>query len=236
MPGDILPDRETRDRPEIMKKIAGLLQRKRWLRNLLVAGGVLVALGLLAFAFRVQILTGIGSYLIVGDQLHPADILFVLNGDPDSRPFRAAELYQQGLAPRIVIARSENQPIVDLGLVRNETDISIGVMESLGVPAADILTLQMPGGVTSTFDEATLLRQYVEEHDVHSVILVTSAFHTRRARWIFLRELHGLPVTLEMAAAPNHGFDATNWWQSEYGLITVNNEYLKLFYYLWKYR
>jgi uncharacterized SAM-binding protein YcdF (DUF218 family) len=210
--------------------------KKRWLRNLLGAGATLLVLGLLAFVFRVRILTGIGGYLIVGDPLQPADLIFVLNGDPDSRPFRAAELYDQGLAPHIVIARSENQPTVDLGLVRNETDISVGVMESLGVPAADILVLQMPGGVTSTYDEASLLRQYVEEHDAGSVILVTSAFHTRRARWIFRRELAGLPVTLEIAAAPNHGFDQTNWWTSEYGLITVNNEYLKLFYYLWKYR
>jgi uncharacterized SAM-binding protein YcdF (DUF218 family) len=219
-----------------MKKIAGLLQGKRWLRNLLVAGAVLILLALLAFALRVRILTGIGSYLVVEDDLHPADVIFVLNGDPDSRPFRAADLYEQGLAPRILIARSENQPTVDLGLVRNETDISVGVMESLGVPAADILTLQMPGGVTSTFDEAALLRDYVQSHEIHSVILVTSAFHTRRARWIFERELAGLPVTLKMAAAPNHGFDQTNWWQSENGLITLNNEYLKLFYYFWKYR
>jgi uncharacterized SAM-binding protein YcdF (DUF218 family) len=219
-----------------MKKATPRFSRKPWLRALLVAGAVLLALGLLAFAFRAQILTAIGSYLVVQDNLHPAEVLFVLNGNPDNRPFRAADLYKQGLAPRVVIARSENQPTVDLGMVRNETDISIDVMESLGVPAVDILTLEMPGGVTSTFDEAVLFRQYAEQEGVRSVILVTSAFHTRRARWIFQRELAGLPITLETAAAPQAGFDQTNWWQSEGGLITVNNEYLKLIFYFWKYR
>ena len=206
------------------------------LRKLLLAGGGLLLLLILAYAFRTRILTGIGSYLVVEDELHPAEIIFMLNGDPDSRPFRAAELYQQGLAARIVIPRSENQPTVDLGLVRNETDISVDVMEALGVPPEDILVISIPGGVTSTLDEAVVLKDYVLANQVRSVILVTSAFHTRRARWIFERRLEGLPVTLETAAAPQAGFDQTNWWQSENGLITLNNEYVKLIFYSWNYR
>ena len=96
-----------------------------------------------------------------------------------------AELYEQGLAPLIVIARSENTPIVDLGLVPNDTDVSVGVMEKLGVPPEKIIILPFPGGVTSTFDEAAALRKYLEAHQVRKIILVTSAFHTRRASWIF---------------------------------------------------
>jgi uncharacterized SAM-binding protein YcdF (DUF218 family) len=202
----------------------------------LFAAGALVLLALLAVAFRIPILTGLGSYLVVEGELEPADILFVLNGGPDTRPFRAAELYRQGLAPRIVIPRCENRPVVELGLVRNETEISVDVMKALGVPAGDIVTLQVEGGVTSTFDEAVLLREYVRANEVRSVIVVTSAFHTRRSRWIFERELDGLPVTFEMAAAPHPGFDQTNWWQNEDGLIMLNNEYLKLLFYLWNYR
>jgi hypothetical protein len=48
--------------------------------------------------------------------------------------------------------------------------------------------------------------------------------------------LAGLPVTLEMVAVPYAGFDQTNWWKNETGLITLNNEYIKWFYYLFKYR
>ena len=218
-----------------MKRNADLPHKSRLLRNILIAGVVLLLLVIFAYAFRTSILTGVADYLIVSDKLQSADILFLLNGDYNTRPFYASDLYKQGLAPTIVIARSENTPAVDLGLVRNDTDIAVGVMEKLGVPAGKIFVLPIPGGVTSTFDEAGALKQYIDANGVHSVILVTSAFHTRRAKWIFGRELAGLPVSLEMAAAPYPTFDQTNWWHNETGLITVNNEYIKLVFYFFKY-
>jgi uncharacterized SAM-binding protein YcdF (DUF218 family) len=190
----------------------------------------------LAFAFRSQILTGVADYLIVSDKLQPADVIVLLNSDVNTRPFRVSELYKQGLAPLILIARSESTPTVDLGLVPNDTDISVAVMEKLGVPADKIIILPFPGGVTSTFDEANAVRQYVTAHQTRRIILVTSAFHTRRARWTFEKTLAGLPVNLEMVAVPYAGFDQTNWWKNETGLITLNNEYIKWFYYLFKYR
>jgi len=208
---------------------------KYTLRNILATGAVLLLLVILAFAFRTQILTGIAGYLIVNDRLQPSDVIVLLNSEVDTRPFRASELYQQGLAPMIIIARSESTPTVALGLVPNDTDISVAVMEKRGVPADKIIVLPFPGGVTSTFDEAAAVRQYVQAHSAYRIILVTSAFHTRRARWIFEKALAGLPVRLEMAAVPYAGFDQTNWWKNETGLITFNNEYVKLFYYLFKY-
>jgi len=203
---------------------------------LLAAGVVVVLVCLLAFALRVPILVGLGNGLIAEDELHPAEIIFLLNGDFNTRPFHAAELYERGLAPRIVIARVEPSPAETLGLIPNETDISVRILEMQGVPPEAITVLPVPGGVTSTYDEAAMLHDYVVEHGSGRVILVTSAFHTRRAGWIFGRALEGLPVTLEVAAAPNPGYEATDWWQNEGGLIAVNNEYVKLFYYLIKYR
>ena len=211
-------------------------QPKHTLRTVLATGAVFFLLVVLAFAFRSPILTGIADYLIVSDKLQPADVIVLLNSEVNTRPFRASALYQQGLAPVIVIARSESTPTVDLGLVPNDTDVSVAVMEKLGVPADKIVILPFPGGVTSTFDEATAIRQYVIAHQTHRIILVASAFQSQRARWIFEKVLAGLPVTLEMAAVPYAGFDQTNWWKNETGLITLNNEYIKWFYYLFKYR
>lgn len=210
--------------------------RKRLLQRVLLAGIVLVLLIALAYAFRSQILTGMADLLVVNDPLQPADMIFVLNGDYNTRPFRASELYEQGLAPVIVIAKAEMLPAEKLGLAPNDTDVSINVMKKLGVPPEKIVVLPVEGGTTSTFDEAIALRQYIESHNIRSLILLTSAFHTRRAKWIFDRELAGLPVRLEVAAVPHYGFDESNWWQSEDGLITLNNETIKLAYYFLKYR
>jgi uncharacterized SAM-binding protein YcdF (DUF218 family) len=228
-------DRQVKADPAA-KNPAGAGRRRRTAWGLPVTAGLLVLLVGLAFIFRARLLTAAAEYLVVDDSPRPAEILFLLNGDYNTRPFQAARLYQQGLAPRIVIARVEGQPADVLGLVQNETSISVAVMEKLGVPADKILILEVPGGVTSTYDEAVVLRDYVRQNSIHSVLLVTSAFHTRRARWIVTRELAGLPVTLEVSAVPYGGFDATNWWRSENGLIALNNEYIKLFYYFWKYR
>lgn len=202
----------------------------------LAAGlAVLLLLGLV-FVFRAPLLTAVAEGLIVNDPPQPADIIFLLNGDYNSRPFWAADLYEQNLAPLVVIARSEDTPAVKLGLIPNDTDISVSVLEKNGVPADKIVVLSWPGGVTSTFDEAAALHQYVNMTDISRVILVTSEFHSRRAKWIFGRELSGLPVRLEMAAVPYSTFDKTNWWKNENGLITLNNEYIKLVYYFFKYR
>lgn len=202
-----------------------------------IAAAVLLALLIGAYLFRTPLLTGLAEILIVDSQpLTPADLIFVLNGDYNTRPFRTAELYQQGYAALVLIARSEETPASELGLVPNETDLSIQVMERQGIPADRIVVLSVQGGVTSTYDEAVALRQYLEIGRQGHVILVTSAFHTRRALWIFQRELSALDVTLEMVAVPDLHFDQTNWWRNENGLITLNNEYIKLFYYLWNYR
>jgi len=208
---------------------------KRFLHGIIAAGAVLLLLAFLTLVFRAQILTGIANLLVVNDPLLPSDIIFLLNGDYETRPFCAAELYQQGLAPLVVIAKTEDLPAVQLGLVPNDTDIAVGVMKRLGVPPEKIIVLTVEGGVTSTLAEAIALHQYVAANEVHSLILVTSAFHTRRAKWILERELAGLPVRLEVAAVPYSYFDASNWWQYETGLITLNEEYIKLIYYLVKY-
>ena len=198
---------------------------------------VIVLVCLLTYSLRVPLLTGLANYLISTDvPLEKADMIFVLNGDYDTRPFYSSDLYQQGLAPIVAIAQTESSPSELLGLVNNPTDIAVEIMKLSGVPADKLLVLNNSGLVTSTFDEASTLRQYVEANNIRSVIMVTSAFHTRRSRWIFERELAGVEVKLEVAAAPYTNFDASNWWQYEEGLINLNNEYIKLIFYMIKYR
>ena len=208
------------------------LLKKRWLRLFLLTCVFLLLLTILAYALRVQILTGLASFLIVDDPLHHADIIFVLSGDVNNRPFHASELFKQGLAPQIVMAQEEDSPAVEIGLFPNGTDVMVEVIKKQGIPAKNITVIHAAGGATSTFDETQLLRGYVENNNIERVILVTSAFHTRRAKWIFNRELAGTGVTLEMSAAPQWKFNETDWWQEERGLIMLANEYIKLVYYV----
>ena len=158
------------------------------LKKIAIVLVILLAVGMLLFIFRVPILTSVADYLVdTDDPLQPADLIFVLNGDVNTRPFYAAELYQQGLAPRVAIAQSENSPSVELGLMENVTDIAVQVMILKGIPEQSLFVLNDNGPVTSTFDETDALLRYIQANNIKSLILVTSDFHTHRSRWILLK-------------------------------------------------
>src|SRR5438105_4849481 len=76
-----------------------------------LAGGVYVC--------RLPLLVQAASFLVIGDELKPAGLLMVLNGDPNVRPFKTYDLYRRGLAPKVLIARAENSPMNGLQLIPN---------------------------------------------------------------------------------------------------------------------
>jgi uncharacterized SAM-binding protein YcdF (DUF218 family) len=210
--------------------MAHIFSRKRLI---LLVLPVLMLAGL--YVFRANALTAIGNFLVVRDKLEPADIIFLLNGDPTVRPGHAAELFRQGMARKVVIARAEDSEGVQFGAYPNVTDTNIIMLKRLGVPESSIVELRPPNGVKHTKDEADALRGYARENAVHSVIIVTSDLHSRRARFIFKKVLSGSPIRVMLAPIPDRNYGADDWWKQEEGLIGCQNEYLKLAYYYFKY-
>jgi uncharacterized SAM-binding protein YcdF (DUF218 family) len=197
------------------------------------AAAVIVAI-VIAFAvlqLRTTLLMQVARYLVIEDPLQNSDAIFLLNGDFNRRPFHASELYRNGFARRIIIARAEDSPSVKLGVTQNTTDLSVQTLKKLGVPAGAIIELRPPGGVTSTYDEATALREYVVRSKPLNIILVTSEFHSRRASWTFHHVLDGTASRLMLSPVSDSKYTVTNWWRQEDGLIACQNEYLKLFFY-----
>ena len=71
---------------------------------------VLLVLGLLAVAgyiFRAPLLRGAARAWVVNDQLTRADVIVVLGGGMETRPFEAARLYHLGLAPKILLTATK---------------------------------------------------------------------------------------------------------------------------------
>ncbi len=203
-------------------------------RKVLVAMGAMIGVLILLFVLRAPILTAVGNFLIVRDRLEPSDIIFVLNGDVATRPYQVARLLKQGMSDKVVIARTEDSMAVDAGVQPNITDMSIAIMKRAGIPGDKIVQLPIPGGVTSTFEEATALREYIRRNSLQRLIVVTSAIHTRRAGWIIHKALGGIPVKIMMSPAPDPRYTTGTWWRQEDGLIGCQNEYIKLIYYLVK--
>lgn len=189
----------------------------------------LAVLALLLFALRVPILVGIARIVEVHEPPLRSDLILLLGGDARmaGRAQHAASLYQRGFAPRVVVARSENPPAAFLGLYPNDTDVNVGILRHAGVPDSAILVITAPHGAASTVDEGRLLAWYLRRHPAERVLLVTSEYHTRRARWAIRRGLDGLPVEIRVSGARDPRFYAGNWWRSEAGLLAYFEEYVK---------
>src|SRR5437870_1290699 len=67
---------------------------------------LLLVLGLPLILFRDPLLTSLANYLIVSDPLEKADVIAVLSGTATTRCPKAAELFLNGWAERIVMTKS----------------------------------------------------------------------------------------------------------------------------------
>lgn len=201
----------------------------KWLRNLLV----FVAVVLLLFALRVPILKGLSSYLTKTDAPQKVDVIFVLSGAAYDRGMKAADMYKQGCAPRIVCTGgNKDGNALALGREYLECELTRSAVLLTGVDSSVVTTL--PEG-TSTFEESEAIEKYCIDRNIRSCIVVTSLFHTRRVASTVKKRLERAGIDTYLVGAPSRFYEPTAWWKSEYGLLDVNNEYVKLAYYLVKY-
>jgi len=80
-------------------------------------------------------------------------------------------------------------------------------------------------------EEALLLKSYCEEHKLRSFVIVTSAYHSRRARWMFQRVVGAQGIEVGIDPASNENQPAATWWLHLSGWKSVPPEYVKLLYY-----
>jgi len=179
---------------------------------------------------------GAGAFLVARSELASADVLVLLSGAPNytERAQRAAELWHEHRAPRIVLTNDGTRGPWSQAEQRNPFFYERTLAELLraGVPKESVYVL--PQQVSSTYDEANEVRKYAEANGVRSVLVVTSAYHSRRALWTYRRVFNDNKFVIGMspAAAPNPAV----WWLTVEGWRTVPVEYVKLIYYWIHYR
>ena len=181
----------------------------------------------LGYLFRVQLLTSLANVWVVNDTLGRSDAIVILAGCAESRPACAAKLYNAGLAPRIlytdvkiVSGKPQSQEIKEF-------------LKTAGIPESVCTVIGRQAA--NTWDESQLVRDWVQRNNAHSVIIVTDIFHTRRARWLFVKQLAPIHVNVEIAAAINPAYQESNWWHFKDGIKSFEHEFCGLFYYWLKY-
>lgn len=178
--------------------------------------------------------------LIVSAEIPRADAIVVLAGSSTyvERTRRAAEIFRERRAAKVLLTDDGDAGGWSNELERNPRFVERAADElaRAGVPRGEIEAL--PRTVSSTHDEALLAREYAEARGLRSILIVTSAYHSRRALWTFRRafEGSGVAVGLEPVAVGAQTPAMGTWWLYPRGWQLVAGEYVKLIYYWLRYR
>lgn len=192
---------------------------------------------LLLFLLWLFLAPFLAENLIVEKTLERADAIIVLGGSRTyrERTGKAAELFKNGVAPKIYLtddgefagwSAAENQNPRFVELARRAL-----VADGVAPESIEILEPSVRG----TIDEARILAEKAKSANLGAVLIVTSAYHTRRAFSTFRKVLNENRPALALGiAAPPAGLQTpppASWWLSAFGWQVVAGEYVKSFGY-----
>ena len=177
--------------------------------------------------------------LIVSAPLDSADAIVLLRGSSTyvERTQNAALLYRLRRAPLVLLTDDHTQGGWSSAVQRNPYFVERATDELIkqGVPVEKIRII--PGMPSGTHDEVLVIKDYASAQRLRSLLVVTSAYHSRRA----LRRLHqafagtetvvGLDPVPPGSQTPSPAF----WWLQVEGWRIVGGELVKLVYYRLKY-
>ena len=178
--------------------------------------------------------------LIVTSELQHADAMVVLAGSSTyrERTHRAAQLFHEGRAPKIILTNDNLKSGWSAERERNPLFVerAMDELKQQGVPVDKIEIL--PEGVLSTYDEAVKVRGYATKQGLRAILVVTSAYQSRRAQWTFGRVFRGSDIFLgiEPVTPGEQAPQPSAWWRYRLGWELVPGEYLKMIYYQIHYR
>jgi uncharacterized SAM-binding protein YcdF (DUF218 family) len=178
-----------------------------------------------------RLFLSLGDLLHAEDPLSKADVIYVLGGSRVERVAEAGDLYREGWAPRILLSRQVSEP-AEVRLraegvrIPSELDLQRDILQQLGVPADRIETV--PSEQVATANEVDTLAALVETRSWRRIIVVTSKFHTARARLAMRRRFEPLGREIVMRASRYDSTDLDNWWSNRATLRMVLFEAQKL--------
>lgn len=176
--------------------------------------------------------------LIIEKPLESADAILILGGSSVyiERAQRAAEIYKQGIAPKIILTDDGERAGWSRSEKRNTPYVELAKKELIaqGVEPENIEIIKPRG--SGTIYEAEEFREIAAERNFKRVLLVTSAYHTRRALWTFEKILAdgNTEIGIESAPTGEQTPPPFIWWLSPFGWKVVAGEYIKSAYY-WVY-
>lgn len=189
---------------------------------------LLLLITALALTFIFFFFTFIDQWLIIQDKPDKVDAIVCLGGGSGERLQKVVELYKKGYAPMVILTASD---ITDAEFREFAVDLSKRFLIYKDVPPQSII-LEFESD--SSYSEAKNVKNFMASKGLHSAIIISDAYHMRRASYVFRKVFHDsnpkllfVPAEVELDKGP--------WWINEKSLVYVFNEVLKLGYYWMKY-
>jgi uncharacterized SAM-binding protein YcdF (DUF218 family) len=206
--------------------------KKRSVRAFTALVVVLAMMSPFLWFYREAFLNWPAKILVSRDILdQKVPLMILMMGGPYPRTSHAAGLYKKGMVGKILFAEAEMNAIQDLGLGLSSGAMTDQLLEYFKVPKKDRHFLAHTRN-TSSFEEAEVLLKEVNMRYPHirKILLVTSWYHSSRAKWIFEKvNTYGFKIKSFPTFRPK------SWWKDESSFLSVFNEYLKWIYYLIRY-
>lgn len=165
----------------------------------------------------------IAGRFVVDDPLAPADIVVPLRGGPqetDSRVDEAARLVGKRYAPLLLVDVAA-APVYGIP----EAQLFENYVKQKGVAPDQLRRCESDSD--NTAEEAAAIRSCLLRLGVKEVIIVTSEYHTRRARSILQHAFSGLGIVVRIHPVYNPYYWDSHWWRKRRWAKTFFMEALK---------
>lgn len=181
------------------------------------------------YLVRHPLLRFAGNFWVVDQSADSADAIVILDDDDyqADRATRAAELYKDGRAPRVIASGRFLRPYASIA------DFEARDLADRGVPMNAIVRLTHRA--TNMREEAFAISQLLSSSGWKRVLLVTSNYHTRRSRYICERAFPE-GTFLHVVAAPDSEYDPNRWWQNRVGAKIFLHESAGMLVAMWEMR
>jgi uncharacterized SAM-binding protein YcdF (DUF218 family) len=203
---------------------------------------VLTPLALMVFVIVISgaLFRMLGDMVVIDDKAPSADAVVVLNTDIELYPrlIQAADLYRRGLTENIVInGNRKTDTLRDLEAKGFKTccpwySDSVNILTMLGVPADKIIPISIEDAY-DTVSEADAVGRELIKRKWTTVIITTSKYHTRRAKFIW-QKMFGKQLSIYMVSAKTDPYDPHRWWKDGRQMRWLLAEYGAWIYYWWK--
>jgi hypothetical protein len=179
---------------------------------------------------RHVMLTAAGSILVADDPMEHADVIVIAVDSDGAGALETADLVHSGVASRVAVFVDASHARVEDEFMRRgisdegATARLIRQLRALGIDAVD----RVPGYVAGSEDEGPVLAAWCDQQRFRSVVVVSTADHSRRLRRMLHRSMKGHSTLVAVRSARYSTFRPEHWWESHGGTRTEVEELEKL--------